>query len=576
MDVHNLVNTPALDAPDQSSRVKSRKRSHSFSLYRVCKLVLAAAGFALNACSASAAGQSPRLHTRSVSFLTESESSALTGIVKNGTCPLPDSVWQIDDQQDFPNWLPLFPQGTVVWASKKDTSDRKGAKKKPFRLKITGQKIHAMVRPPRCRMASDPQFNSQDTLTEAAFGRLVNKPQKIVVAVIDSGIRPHGMFGDMVLTHGYDFISDPSVAADGDGYDPDPTDEGYKGSYGNCPFRPDHLWHGTRMAGIIAGAAKRSGQMPRLHNHIAILPIRYLAMCEPGSPEDLINALKWSAGMPVKNAPPNRYRATIINLSFHIPKGNNDRLKSTFKMLNDRGVTVVVSAGNSGMMADVSDLSDCPNVIIVGGQRTTQLQDGLTKYGPHLTLSAVTGNGIFTTSKTGIQSAKEDAYVLESGSSAAAALVTQAAALTLLKNPHLAPVDMKSVLNRTSHPFTLENDQLCRAGDHVLKLLGAISEVPVGYPPCNQSLCGAGHLDIAGSICSQQRWPETDCENHWARGTPELALISGITLVATVGWMFRSVLPDDGLTEQELQSAPADCNQSELAKHLFDRFTPVN
>ena len=550
MDVHNLpvnTNSPAHDASDQSNRVKSRKgkRSHSFSLYRVCKLVLAAAGLALSACSASASGQSPRLHTRSASSLTESESSALPGILINGTCPLPDSIWQIDDQQAFPNWQPLFPQGTVVWASKKDTSDHEDAEKKHTRPKSIGQQIQSMLRPPRCRMANDPQFNSQDTLTEAAFGQIDKKRQRIVVAVIDSGIRPHSMFGDMVMPYGYDFISDPSVAADGDGYDSDPTDEGYKGSYGNCPFRPDHLWHGTRMAGIIAGAAKRSGQMPRLLDHIAILPIRYLGMCEPGSPDDLINALHWSIGMQVGNAPRNRFPVNIINLSFHIPKGNNERLKSTFKMLNDRGITVVVSAGNSGMMADVCDLSDYPNVIVVGGQRTTQLQDGLTKYGPHLTLSAVTGNGIFTTSKTGIQSAKEDSYVLESGSSAAAALVTQAAALTLLKNPHLAPVDLKSVLIRTSHPFTIENDQLCRAGDCVLQLLGAISEAPVKHPPCNQSLCGAGHLDIAGSICSQKFWPETDCETHWERGMPELALASGFYLVATIGWMFRNRLPDD-------------------------------
>ena len=394
-------------------------------------------------------------------------------------------------------------------------------------------------------MANDPQFNSQDTLTEAAFGQIDGNRQRIVVAVIDSGIRPHSLFGDMVMPYGYDFISDPSVAADGDGYDSDPTDEGYKGNYGNCPFRPDHLWHGTRMAGIIAGVAKRSGQVPRLHDHIAILPVRYLGMCEPGSPDDLINALRWSGGMSVENVPPNGYPVKIINLSFHIPKGNNERLQSTFRMLNDRGITVVVSAGNSGMMADVCDLSDLPNVIVVGGQRTTQLQDGLTKYGPHLTLSAVTGSGIFTTSKTGTQSAREDAYVLESGSSAAAALVTQATALTLLKNPHLAPVDLKSVLNRTSHPFTLENDQLCRAGDYVLQLLGASSEAPAGYPPCNQSLCGAGHLDIAGSICSQKRWPDTDCEVHWERGMPELALVSGITLVATIGWMFKNELPED-------------------------------
>ena len=46
-----------------------------------------------------------------------------------------------------------------------------------------------------------------------------------VVAVVDTGYRPHEDLAGRLLP-GYDFISDPQVANDGDGRDADPSDPG--------------------------------------------------------------------------------------------------------------------------------------------------------------------------------------------------------------------------------------------------------------------------------------------------------------------------------------------------------------
>lgn len=53
----------------------------------------------------------------------------------------------------------------------------------------------------------------------------VTRGEGQTVAVIDSGVAPHPDL-DANVTDGYDFISDPSRARDGDGRDSDPTDEG--------------------------------------------------------------------------------------------------------------------------------------------------------------------------------------------------------------------------------------------------------------------------------------------------------------------------------------------------------------
>ena len=92
---------------------------------------------------------------------------------------------------------------------------------------------------------NDPQYANQWHYYEA-YG--INLPQawdistgnpNIVVAVIDTGHRPHVDLASRIIG-GYDFISNPLVANDGDGRDPDPQDPGdWITSAGECSNQSD-------------------------------------------------------------------------------------------------------------------------------------------------------------------------------------------------------------------------------------------------------------------------------------------------------------------------------------------------
>jgi hypothetical protein len=101
-----------------------------------------------------------------------------------------------------------------------------------------------------------------------------------VVAVIDTGIKAHQQV-DKSLTrnpdgsiYGYDFVSDINSAADGDGEDSNPNDEGGDAAGGNS-------YHGTFVAGIIGAEHDFLGTAGIAPN-VKVLPIRALdAMAEP-------------------------------------------------------------------------------------------------------------------------------------------------------------------------------------------------------------------------------------------------------------------------------------------------------
>src|SRR5699024_4036037 len=97
----------------------------------------------------------------------------------------------------------------------------------------------------------------------------------VVVAVIDSGIVVDQVSGgrpsheDLVdsVVEGYDFISDPRVAADGNGRDNDPYDPG--GNPGDEP-----RYHGTHVAGTIGATTNNGIGIPGIGWDTKILPVR--------------------------------------------------------------------------------------------------------------------------------------------------------------------------------------------------------------------------------------------------------------------------------------------------------------
>lgn len=109
------------------------------------------------------------------------------------------------------------------------------------------------------------------------------------VAVIDTGILPHPDLKGRVVD-GYDFISDPAIANDGDGRDSDPTDAGDAERAGE-----QNSYHGTHVAGTIGAATNNNKGVAGVNWAAQIVPIRVLGK-GGGTTADIVDAIKWAAG----------------------------------------------------------------------------------------------------------------------------------------------------------------------------------------------------------------------------------------------------------------------------------------
>lgn len=196
-----------------------------------------------------------------------------------------------------------------------------------------------------------------------------------IVGVIDTGITAHpdltgstgGIIGGNVIA-GYDFISDPASAGDGDGEDADPTDVG-----DDAVTPSGHLpasWHGTHVAGIIAAADNGVG-VTGVAPQAKIEPLRALGK-NGGSLDDIVRAISWSAGAPTWDStggrlPTNPHPVSVLNLSLTSdePGACPTALQAAVDEALARKVPVVVAAGNSSARLGSYAPANCRGVISV-------------------------------------------------------------------------------------------------------------------------------------------------------------------------------------------------------------------
>ncbi|RJQ78088.1 MAG: peptidase S8 [Desulfobacteraceae bacterium] len=184
---------------------------------------------------------------------------------------------------------------------------------------------------------------------------LINLPQawdlttgheSVIVAVIDTGVLPGHPDLQGKLVSGYDFISDPVNAADGDGIDDDPTDPG--DDPGASSF------HGTHVAGIVAAAFDNGIGVAGAGGHTRIMPVRVLGR-DGGTDADIARAVRWAAGLDTPNGdgtelPGASPRADIINMSLGgegVLDQDVDVLALAVAAARDAGVIVIAAAGNN-------------------------------------------------------------------------------------------------------------------------------------------------------------------------------------------------------------------------------------
>ena len=103
----------------------------------------------------------------------------------------------------------------------------------------------------------------------------------VVVAVIDTGIRPHADLSGQIVA-GYDMINDATVGNDGDARDSDPSDPGDWVAANECgsgTSASNSSWHGTHVAGTIAAKTNNSLGIAGIAFNAKIQPVRVLGKC---------------------------------------------------------------------------------------------------------------------------------------------------------------------------------------------------------------------------------------------------------------------------------------------------------
>lgn len=327
----------------------------------------------------------------------------------------------------------------------------------------------------------------------------------IVVAVLDSGIRPHP---DLMtnLVDGYDFISADALSSsdslpanfvsnDGDGRDPDPTDPGdgisdaeaiaYPACSGYSGSGMDSSWHGTHIAGTIAARGDNNLFGVGVAWAGKIQPVRVLGRCG-GSNIDIADALRWAAGLSVSGVPTNLTPAKVINLSLGATGTCDPYTQSAINEVVAHGVTVIVAAGNDASSA-VSAPANCKGVIAVTAHAYNGDNASYANYGSEVSISAPGGGRpttllprsvastddayyIWSSYNSGVQTPSLDSFDGLAGTSMATAHVSGVAALLLALDPSLSPNAIKSLIQTSAraHPAggfcSRQSKQGCGAG----------------------------------------------------------------------------------------------------------------
>ena len=223
-------------------------------------------------------------------------------------------------------------------------------------------------------LPNDPLFSAQwmlqtpDTTHPAAIDAvgawtLSAGSSGVVVAVVDTGVRLDHEDLMSRLLPGYDFISDAFVAKDGNGRDADPVDPGDADTNGECGGSPSS-WHGTHVAGTVAAVANNGMGGSGVAPGAKVVPLRVLGRCG-GWNSDIADAIAWAAGVPVNGMPANPYPARVANLSLGGPGGCGFMTQDAINAARNRGMVVVVAAGNDNQDARGFSPANCAGVITV-------------------------------------------------------------------------------------------------------------------------------------------------------------------------------------------------------------------
>ncbi len=353
----------------------------------------------------------------------------------------------------------------------------------------------------------------------------------IVIAVLDTGLLPDLEFSYRTFAgaggvpfYGYDFITEDGpglfkTANDGDARDPDPRDPGnwiLANEAGTPPFTDcaearDSDWHGTHTTGIIAANAGNGSGIAGIDWYAKIVPVRVLGKCG-GYTSDIIDGVRWAAGLPVAGVPANTHPANIINMSLGGigACSTEEQLAINQALARPNVKAIVTAAGNNdpGSSSLNTAPGNCTNVITVAATDYYGSRARYSSGGVNVVLSAPGGDfdvnpppgstsdelGILSIHNAGttIPSLSPSALVYFVGTSEAAAHVSGVIGLMLARNPALTPYQVYSIVRSNARAFP---DSTCTTATCGSGILDATASVQASATPPTDRGLGFGGIN---------------------------------------------------------------------------------
>lgn len=404
---------------------------------------------------------------------------------------------------------------------------------------------------------NDPQYSKQWNLTNPTTGvqntgnARLRRGAYVKVAVLDTGYVPHP---DLVtgMANGYDFVSDPLSARDGDGRDPNPKDEGDYAPYNLCKDQANahtSTWHGTSVAGIIGARGNNGMGMVGAADLARVQPVRVLGRCG-GRTSDIADAIIWAAGGHVDGVPDNTYPAKIINMSLGTVGTCPAAYQRAIDIARSKGALVVAAAGNGNTEASKYAPANCRGVITVGATTKAGTRASFSNYGTRVNISAP-GENILTLSMNSLDRPDytKFSYDYESGTSMSA--------------PHVSALLAQQLVNGTSITTKQVEEAFTLAGGNRIK--------------CDKYFCSrgiinsfnlakkAGNLDANGKVTFLR--PRKIISKGLSAGASNTKIADDTGAVATTEENRPDVysqIPDDRIPGAPAMEIPEDAQVYDL------------
>lgn len=382
-------------------------------------------------------------------------------------------------------------------------------KQRPDVESATPNWILEAFRRPNDELYKDFQWNLSALNLERAW-ELTTGASDVTVAVLDSGSINHP---DLRFTGGYDFVSDPGLDGEGNGWDNDPTDPGIGSSY-----------HGAHVAGIIGARTNNRLGIAGTAWNLRLVPVRVLGVDGKGTWFDIEAAIDWAAGRTSSHAsgvPANAHPAQVINLSLGMELGQScrDVLGGSdqyfVNLTRETGTIVVVAAGNKGQDTAGVFPANCPGVITVGATGPENRRASYSNHGAAVDVMAPGGDttkgfrvgdsdypyGILSTILHDEGTSTIPAYGFMEGTSMAAPHISGIIALLLSREPTLTYRDVIARLQNSATPVCTEG---CGRGlvDALAVLEGSSGTPPPPPPPTADAELHIGVWHCFSSDCS--------------------------------------------------------------------------